>query len=182
MTDETKNLFNLFSQLLMYPKFIMALHQSRYQQSGNQRRGPGRVLNLIAQHDGLTNSEIAEILDIRPSSVTAMVNKLAERGFVTKQPLESDRRVTILKVTEAGQAAIDHVQKANDSFSEDLFAGLSSVEKQQLEILLTKMIQNLKAINLDDDRYACWRQYCSEKRHFPSSNNENWGMWKRPRW
>ncbi|MBA1394500.1 MarR family transcriptional regulator, partial [Lactobacillus sp. XV13L] len=126
------------------------------------------------QHDGLTNSEIAEILDIRPSSVTALVNKLVERDFVEKEPLENDKRVTILKLTAKGKQAISHVQTAQESLNQEVFANLTAAEQEQFVHLLTKLLDNLKHIDLRDQRYQALQTYCSPRHHFPRFEPGSW--------
>lgn len=160
MSKGTKDLFNKFSQLMTRPEFVIALQSIRFRRSGESHhgRGQGRLLHLIATHEELTNTEISEILDIRPSSVTALVNKLVDRGIVQKVPLENDRRVTILKLTDKGQTVVDNVQNADDIFTEQLFKNMSEEEQDELSELLKKVADNLDSINFDDEQFAIYRR------------------------
>ncbi|KRK35424.1 MarR family winged helix-turn-helix transcriptional regulator [Loigolactobacillus bifermentans] len=148
MTHDSQTLLQLFGRLMQQHGFIsVAMKSWQFDKHGHSRQpqqGQLRVLRLLADKGQLTNSQIVEALDIRPSSASALVNKLEERGFITRQPDENDKRILQIVLTEAGQNFLDNSHQLKDELSESLFAGLTADEQQQLTQLMAKLVQHLE--------------------------------------
>lgn len=65
-----------------------------------------REIHLIevVSKKNITISDIAKNFEITNASVTVMVNKLADAGYITKQKGTQDARNIFLKLTEKGEA------------------------------------------------------------------------------
>ncbi|OMF17168.1 MarR family transcriptional regulator [Paenibacillus amylolyticus] len=61
------------------------------------------ALRLIEEKPSCTPSDLAELLCIGKSSITALVNKLVDRDLVHRAGDERDRRVVYLTLTETGR-------------------------------------------------------------------------------
>lgn len=109
-----------------------------------QLRGQHRVLGVLAKEGTLIQSQLAEILDIRPSSLTELLSKLEERGLITRTPDESDKRVTNVSLTEAGKQAVEGRDESDDDLLNSLFEGLTDEELDQLSGLFDKLNASLK--------------------------------------
>jgi DNA-binding MarR family transcriptional regulator len=70
-----------------------------------------RVLALVAAGDE-RSSLVAERLAVAKPTITAVVDGLVERGCLTREAVEGDRRSQRLVVTTAGQAALDAAETA----------------------------------------------------------------------
>jgi DNA-binding MarR family transcriptional regulator len=69
-------------------------------------RTDGRCLDVIDQRPGLTAGELAEAVGLSPGAVTTVLDRLEERGFVTRSRDPNDRRRVTLKMTpEANRLA-----------------------------------------------------------------------------
>lgn len=71
---------------------------------------------------------IAEGMACDPSNITGLVDRLEERGLLSRSEGESDRRVRLLQLTAAGK-------KLRDSFTHALFAdvpGMSGLKRSQV--------------------------------------------------
>lgn len=69
-------------------------------------RTDGRCLDVIDQRPGLTAGELAEAVGLSPGAVTTVIDRLEERGFVTRTRDPNDRRRVTLKLTpEANRLA-----------------------------------------------------------------------------
>jgi DNA-binding MarR family transcriptional regulator len=64
------------------------------------------ALAVICHHQPLTLGELAELERVAPPSVTKIVAKLENEGFVSRTPGPSDRRVAYVSTTPAGEALI----------------------------------------------------------------------------
>jgi long-chain acyl-CoA synthetase len=70
-----------------------------------------RVLALVAGGDE-RSSLVAERLAVAKPTVTAVVDGLVERGYVTREAVEGDRRSLRLVVTPGGRTAIADAEDA----------------------------------------------------------------------
>lgn len=73
------------------------------------------MLCLLKQHDAPTFGRLAEYLGCDRANITGMADRLTRRGFVVREADPADRRVTRLRLTEAGDAFADEVRAAVDA-------------------------------------------------------------------
>jgi MarR family transcriptional regulator, organic hydroperoxide resistance regulator len=67
--------------------------------------GPQRlVLRIIGRFPSIHARQLADILHLHPSSLTAVLKRLERRGLVRRWPDERDRRRGLLGLTRKGQA------------------------------------------------------------------------------
>lgn len=69
------------------------------------------ILKQIADEGRMTSSLLAERMEVKPSAITVMIDRLVQNGFVERLDDPSDRRVTLLTLTEKGAAALEKVRK-----------------------------------------------------------------------
>ncbi|MEY8443141.1 MarR family winged helix-turn-helix transcriptional regulator [Lactococcus ileimucosae] len=147
MSAETNKLLSLFSKLLHNPQLIMALHRERMSNQLGERKprmGAQGLLVELWKTDGLTNAEIAELLDIRPSSVTAQVKSLEQRGLVKRVTDENDKRVSRVFLTKEGKQAQVDYKESQDDLSEGIFGHLTKEEQLSLIHILEKLEESIK--------------------------------------
>ncbi len=72
---------------------------------------PGQVfmLHFIRQNQELSVSVLAEKMEVAPSAITVMLDRLESRAYVGRVRDKNDRRVVLIHVTEEGNKALDHV-------------------------------------------------------------------------
>ncbi len=118
-------------------------------------RGQGLVLRILAENDGITQTEIAEKLDIRPSSLGELVVKLEENGFVERRKNENDKRIMNVYLTEKGRKVEKEFINSRQQIAELWCAGLSENEKIQLYELMGKLIASMEeALSKDEDEFS----------------------------
>ena len=65
--------------------------------------GTYKVLSFLASDGPLTASDIAERLMLDKGHLSRMIKDLDERGLITRQADPTDKRATLLSVSEAGR-------------------------------------------------------------------------------
>ena len=89
---------------------------------------------------GRTVTEISQELDITLPSVTSMVNRLANKGYVAKERACEDGRRVIIRLTEAGyQAYVGYLFAQRKMIN----AVRNSIQEGDVDVLL----RSLKALN-----------------------------------
>ena len=105
--------------------------------------GPGmagiaqhRVLKLLSETSEISQQSLMEILAIRPGSLSELLKKLEDKGYIVRTPDETDKRKNTLSLTDAGKEALAAAEDRKDPF-----AVLSEEEQEQLKALLKKIIE-----------------------------------------
>ena len=99
-----------------------------------------RLLIVADSYDGgVRQKALVEELDISPAAVSELVSKLEKDEYVTREVDQSDKRATLIKLTDLGKArAAELADERNERFSK-AFAALTEKEKEQLLKLLEKL-------------------------------------------
>ena len=63
----------------------------------------GRPLGILADNEGASSRELAELLDIRPSSLTELLARMEGEGLIVRITDSEDRRVTRVSLTDKGK-------------------------------------------------------------------------------
>jgi DNA-binding MarR family transcriptional regulator len=64
------------------------------------------LLTALAEHPGARPGQLARLLNMRPNTVTTIVNALSARGMLDRVTASGDRRAVELTATEAGREAV----------------------------------------------------------------------------
>ncbi|HEU5356566.1 MAG TPA: MarR family transcriptional regulator [Actinocrinis sp.] len=106
-----------------------------------------KLLGVVAERPVPMN-QIATVLKCEPSNITGLVDRLAARGLVTRQPSPTDRRVKLVAATPVG-AEVSGKVWANLDFAAQPLAALSDEERRMLRDLLRRIGQNGSAAPID---------------------------------
>lgn len=100
------------------------------------------LLNLKI-HKPANQRELAEAVGVREATLTHHLNAMDARGLVTRARDTANRRVQVVELTEAGEAAFLRLQQAAIAFDTRLRAGLADAELNSLGELLRKLAANV---------------------------------------
>ena len=84
----------------------------------------------------LTPGELAGTTMVTSGAVTKRIDRLEEKGYVTRTVSEDDARSRRIRLTEAGHALIDELVPQHLANERRLLAGLTDLERSRLEHLL----------------------------------------------
>ena len=76
----------------------------------------GRIMFVLWQKDGISISELAKKTSLGKSTLTSMLDRLEEMGYVTRIRSEEDRRSVLIKRTEKDESW----QKVYTQVSQDM--------------------------------------------------------------
>jgi MarR family transcriptional regulator for hemolysin len=103
------------------------------------------VLIRLDRSEGLKQSELAEILDLTPISLTRLLDRLAENGLIERRADPNDRRANRLYLTPAARPLLDQLAKLGADMMETVLEGLDSKANERLLRDLKLMKDNLRA-------------------------------------
>ncbi len=114
----------------------------RHGGTGDPLRGQGRVLALLKAKPETTQRELSFLLDMRQQSLSELLAKLEEKGFVTREKSQEDGRVTVVRLTDAGAQAAPSPEQMQARA--DALDCLNEEEQAQLGALTDKVIASLE--------------------------------------
>ncbi|AET67581.1 transcriptional regulator [Desulfosporosinus orientis DSM 765] len=114
---------------------------------GDHYREQSRLLLLISENDGVIQRDLAEEMDVRPSSMTEMLAKIEQLGLIERRQDEKDQRVMHIYLTEQGKNAAMESQGATKAMTDVLFGGMSEEELSQMLTLSEKLSAHLNAVD-----------------------------------
>lgn len=109
----------------------------------------GKVLWFLHRRDGeaVTMRDIEKFFDCSHATVSGIVSRLAEKGYVSVEPDKSDRRAKNVFLTDKERECFSQMQARQRAIEDKLVAGFSPEEKKRLSEYLSRI-----DANLDDGR------------------------------
>lgn len=101
--------------------------------------GQDALLRCLWDHDGQTQTDLVEALGVEPPTVTKMVQRLEESGFIRRSPHPTDRRATTVWLTPKGRKVRSTVQRVSTKVNRQLFSDLSPRQMETLGSLLGRV-------------------------------------------
>ena len=108
-------------------------------------RAQWAVLAALANRDGLSQSELAEDLEIEKSTAGRLIDHVQARGWVERRPIPHDRRQWAVYLTEASGPVIDDVTQIIHETRDEMLDGLSAKQQSQITETLRSVKANLSA-------------------------------------
>jgi DNA-binding MarR family transcriptional regulator len=68
------------------------------------------VMSMLDRHGEMAMSRIADLLDVSFSNATGLIDRMEERGLVERVRVADDRRVVLVRVTDAGREILAEVE------------------------------------------------------------------------
>lgn len=106
-----------------------------------------RVCMLLKVHKKLHVSEIAQHAVSKIPTMTKIVQRMEAEGLVTAHKEKTDARIKVISLTEEGYKKIAIVLTTTKPLFKDAFEGLSNEEVFQLNISISKILNNLNTNN-----------------------------------
>lgn len=105
----------------------------------------------IQTHKIISQRELAVLMKVTDSSIGRLLDRLERDEMVVRLTSETDRRVTMIMLSERGDALITALIPYGDAFNRDLTEGITSEELINFENVLEKMIANIKKMDIKVD-------------------------------
>lgn len=109
---------------------------------GNGKSGQLRILSVLSANSPITQRQLMDILDVRSGSLSEILGKMETEGYITRTPNEQDKRGVDVTLTPAGLEAAAQMQVHRGNAVQDFFSCLSQEEKEQLSLLLEKLLED----------------------------------------
>ena len=131
------------SNLIMREIGNFACEKSQDEATGNNMF----IIRYLAQrkNEDVFQKDLEEFFSVRRSTMSNIILRMEQKGFLVREPVSCDRRLKKLTLTEKGEKL--HVMMESIVFrtEEKLTSGFSEEEKEMLFRLLEKLRRNLES-------------------------------------
>lgn len=118
-------------------------------------QGQGNILMALGKNDHQSQKELSQNLHISAPSVNEFVNKLVKKGLVNKVKSSTDKRVSIVSLTDEGHRSLNNINQSElsgwdylDNHEQAEFAQLMDKMTKQLSQKYDNQIDKRKLSNL----------------------------------
>ncbi|NLU50177.1 MAG: MarR family transcriptional regulator [Syntrophomonadaceae bacterium] len=87
-----------------------------------------KIINILYYREGLTPTEIGQMLDLEKGSLTTILDQLEEMGFIVRRVDPNDRRKLLVSLSRAGR---DQMDKTMSQYTESLVKLFKDVEDEE---------------------------------------------------
>lgn len=106
------------------------------------------VLHIIMKHDGIRAAKLAELANMRPASITEVVNRLEKQGYVIREKDKEDSRVKKIYITDKTREYIEGHTKVKQERNERMLSCLTKEEVKAFFATCNKLCTFLESENL----------------------------------
>jgi DNA-binding MarR family transcriptional regulator len=124
-------------------------------------RARATVISYLHQHGALRQRELAHALRVSPRNVTGLIDGLQTTGFVTRSTHPSDRRATLVALTEHGQTVAKAMQTDELHLARYLFAELPDRDLAAFNDTLARLVARLRDPGFERLRQSAVRRWPS---------------------
>ena len=97
---------------------------------------------ILEARDGIRQTDVAKLLQVKPPLVTMMARELQNRGLITSVTNQFDARAKLLTTTPAGKKYIKTVEANLSKMLDNLLDGLTEKDMATYQKVLTTIIAN----------------------------------------
>jgi len=112
--------------------------------------GQGRILFVLWKKNRLTVTEISEQTSLAKNTASIIINGMVEKGIVKRQINPSNRRQTIISLTEQSEAMQHQYEQLSQKMNRLFYTGFSKEEKDSFEKYLERILKTLQQAEKGD--------------------------------
>jgi DNA-binding MarR family transcriptional regulator len=113
----------IVSQLVETSRLLRNYIDNRAKARGTTR-AQWIVLFRLREQEGLSQVDLADVLELQPISLVRLLDRLVEQGLVERRSDPRDRRANRLFLTGAGRQLADDLDSLRDAIATDVLQGV----------------------------------------------------------
>lgn len=131
------------------------LFSKRYDQRAKHlglTRAQIQVMAYLVYHEGINQIGLAELLEMEPISLTRLLDRMEQAGWIERRPDPEDRRARRLFMSEKAKPVFAAMIEVGREVRGEALAGLSPAENDVLMELMMRVRRNLSEKGADAAR------------------------------
>jgi MarR family transcriptional regulator for hemolysin len=107
------------------------------------------VLFRLREQEGLSQVDLADVLELQPISLVRLLDRLVEHGLLERRPDPRDRRANRLFLTKSGRRLVDDLDSLRDAIAGDVLRDVSDKHVESGLATLREVKDRIKALGED---------------------------------
>src|SRR5690242_6095383 len=107
-------------------------------------RAQWAVLAKVERTEGMKQTELAELLEMQPITLTRLIDKLCDNGWIERRGDENDRRVNRLYLRKAARPLLAKLAGLRSELTATALEGISPPDAQRLLAQLESIKENVR--------------------------------------
>ena len=100
-------------------------------------------VEYLYDHPGASAQDMVECIRVDKGTLTKVIKKLTEIGYIEVVPSERDKRMKLLYLTEKAIPAAKRIKEIHSNFYSILCSNIQSSDIQQTERTMVQMMENI---------------------------------------
>lgn len=106
-------------------------------------RSQWSVLAHLHRHDGWRQTDLADLLEVRPISLTRLIDRLVKNGWVERRSDPDDRRANRIFLTEKVTPLLNQLRNLGKEIREEALQGIPKEERERFMATLLRIRANV---------------------------------------
>lgn len=106
-------------------------------------RGQGRLIHLLAHNKDVSQRELAGLAQVKPGSISEVLERLEKDKIVKRWRDDSDRRIVRVRLTSKGEQLYQENREARHQFESELLQTVTDDEREVFVRVIQKMRHQL---------------------------------------
>jgi len=107
-------------------------------------RAQWAVLAKVERYEGLKQSELADMMDMQPITLTRLIDKLCDNGWIERRGDDKDRRVNRLYLRKAARPLLLKLAELRSELTATALDGINPADAQRLLTQLEQIKENVR--------------------------------------
>src|SRR6516164_6612329 len=112
------------------------------------------VLFRLRRQEGLSQVDLADVLELQPISLVRLLDRLVEHGLLERRHDPKDRRANRLFLTETGRQLVDDLDSLREAIAIDVLGEVPDNAVQATLATLREIKERIKALSGPPDHAA----------------------------
>ena len=108
-------------------------------------RAQWAVLAKVERNEGMKQTELAEQMEMQPITLTRLIDKLCDNGWIERRGDESDRRVNRLYLRKTGRQLLSKLSGLRSELTATALDGISSTDSHRMLTQLELIKENVRS-------------------------------------
>lgn len=102
------------------------------------------ALYYLGRYEKIRQVHLAKMMKLKPSTITRLLDRLEREELIDRNVNIEDKREVFVSLTQEGKEKREEVYKFGKIFNEKLVKNISEKELETFEIILNKIVNNVK--------------------------------------
>jgi MarR family transcriptional regulator, transcriptional regulator for hemolysin len=122
---------------------LMTRNFDRRAQKIGLSRAQWQVLAWLKHNEGISQTKLADLLEISPMTLVRLIDRLQARGLVERRPDPADRRIYRLHLAQTAHPMLEQLWRMGTETRRQALPDISPEEEAMLIEILGRMRRNL---------------------------------------